>query len=237
MLADVYGIGVTDDNSTVFNACDVVFLAVKPQQMPDVLAGIAGGRPASARARKLVISIAAGIPIRKLEQGLYAELDEKQRQALPIVRVMPNTPALVLCGMSGMSANRYATAQDIHTAVRLLASFGKVLEFAESELDAVTGLSGSGPAYVFCLAEAMVEAGRAVGLDPEKAAVLVLTTLKGAVKLLETSGEPPEELRRKVTSPGGTTEAAMRVFEQNEFKATVVQAIAAATRRAGELSR
>ena len=155
---------------------------------------------------------------------------------LPIIRVMPNTPALVLSAVSGMSPNRFVTEEDARVARTLLQAVGEVIEFEEEALDAVTALSGSGPAYVFYLVESMTEAGIQMGLEPATAASLAAATLRGAAKLLEASGEPPEELRRKVTSPGGTTAAAIDVFEKRGFKSIIIAAIASATRRAQELS-
>jgi len=175
---------------------------------------------------------------------LYNSLDNDSIEKLPIIRVMPNTPALVLAGMSGMSANKYTKAEDLNTIKIILEAIGKVIEFQEEDLDAeeedldaVTALSGSGPAYVFYIAEAMIEGGIKVGLEPDKAAMLTVATIQGALKLMEESNESPEILRRKVTSPGGTTEAAFKVLEKNRVKQNVIEAIKAATIRSKELSR
>lgn len=235
-LENDYGITGMRDNRVLFQRSDVVFLAVKPQQMPTVLAELTAARGSRIQQRKLVISIAAGFPIRRIEEALYKGLDEQSVRNLPIIRVMPNTPALVLSAISGMSANRFATAQDEQATATLLKAVGEVLAFEEEKLDAVTALSGSGPAYVFYLIECLTEAGVQVGLDAADAAVLATHTLKGAVALLEVSGESPKSLRRKVTSPGGTTEAAMAVFKRKDFKATIIEAVMAATRRARELA-
>jgi len=136
-----------------------------------------------------------------------------------------------------MSANRYANAEDVKVARTILEPMGIVIEFKEEDLDAVTALSGSGPAYVFYLVEAMIEGGINAGLDPDDAATLTITTLKGALKLLEELNESPELLRRKVTSPGGTTEAAFKVLENNRVKQKIIQALAAAAARSKELSQ
>jgi pyrroline-5-carboxylate reductase len=186
--------------------------------------------------RKLVISIAAGFPIRKMEEILYPPLDAESVRNLPIIRVMPNTPALVLSAVSGMSPNRFVTEEDARAARTLLQAVGDVIEFEEEALDAVTALSGSGPAYVFYLVESMTEAGIQMGLEPGAAALLAAATLRGSAKLLEASGESPEELRRRVTSPGGTTAAAIDVFEKRGLKPIIIAAIASANRRAQELS-
>lgn len=232
-----YGVLPFTDNFKLFNDCAVVILAVKPQQTEEVLQQIAGHSGYGTAARKLFISIAAGIPIRKMEELLYTPLDEGMRKKLPIVRVMPNTPALVLAGMSGMSANVNATPEDLETTRTILGALGKVMAFKEADLDAVTALSGSGPAYVFYFIESMIAGGLAAGLEPHAAETLTLQTLKGALKLLRERKEPPEALRRKVTSPGGTTEAALKVMENHQVKENIVAAIVAAVRRSKELSR
>jgi pyrroline-5-carboxylate reductase len=236
-LRDAYGIRILPENKAVFSACNIVVLAVKPQQMAPVLSDIADSDGYGVGERKLVISIAAGVTIRKIESILYAPLDDSSIERLPIIRVMPNTPALVLEAVTGMSPNRQVEPDDLQAARKLLEAIGTVVDFPEEALDAVTGVSGSGPAYVFLLVESMIEAGIALGLKPADAEVLTRGTLKGAVRLLETSHESPEQLRRKVTSPGGTTAAALDVFEKSGFKATIVEAVTAAARRAGELSQ
>ncbi len=235
-LKDKYGVNVAQDNFEVFDSSQIVVLAVKPQAMVQVLTDIANSDGYDAKERKVVVSIAAGVPMEKIEKLLYSRLDEQAKSNMPIIRVMPNTPALVLEGMSGMSANRYATADEIETTRSILEAVGKVIVFEEKRLDAVTAVSGSGPAYVFLLIESMIEAATEVELEPEDARKMILQTIKGAVKLMEASGESAAELRKKVTSPGGTTEAALKVFEKRGFKQAVVDAISAATKRAAELS-
>jgi pyrroline-5-carboxylate reductase len=235
-IREVYGISVTRDNVELFTDCDIVVLAVKPQEIHGVLAPIAERKGYRIPRRKLVITIAAGIPIRKIEDILYAPLDDQERAKLPIMRAMPNTPALVLSGMAGMSANGNAREEDVGITRTILEAMGRVLEFKEEDLDAVTALSGNGPAYVFYLIESMIEGGINVGLDPDDAAVLTMTTLKGALKLIEERNESPERLRQKVTSPGGTTEASFRVLEYNRVKAVIIEAIAAGARRSKQLS-
>ncbi len=183
-----YGIQVTADNFALFSACDIVVLAVKPHQVVTILSSIAAARGYRVINRKLVISIAAGIPLSRIENCLYPQLDATGRSQLPIIRVMPNTPSLVLAGMSGMSPNNHATSDDLAAAERILRAMGNVIAFKEADLDAVTAVSGSGPAYVFYYIESMIEAGVKSGLTSADAAELVLTTIKGAVKLLEDSG-------------------------------------------------
>lgn len=235
-LKKKYGVFGLNSNIELFETCRMVVLAVKPQQMPGILDELSRSDGYKVPERKLIISIAAGFPIRKIESFLYPPLDDKDIRNLPIIRVMPNTPALVLCGISGMSPNRFASKEDIRVTQTLLEAIGVVIGFDEEALNAVTALSGSGPAYVFYLVESLIEAGIQVGLDPGDAATLVIQTLRGAVKLLEASGESPRDLRRKVTSPGGTTEAAIEIFESSDVKTTVIEAIAAATKRARDLS-
>ena len=237
MLKKTYGISVMDDNYKIFSLCDIIVLAVKPQQMSDVLSKITSSNEYGIERRKIVISIAAGVTLGKLESFLYAPLTREDSDKLPLIRVMPNTPALVLAGMSGMSANRNAVPDDINTARTILEAMGKVIEFKEEALDAVTALSGSGPAYVFYLVESMIQAGINLGLDPYDSAILAVTTLKGSATLIEEIGESPELLRRRVTSPGGTTEEAFKVLEKKKVKETIIEAIAAAARRSKELSR
>ncbi len=235
-VADAWGVAVAPDNFTLFMESDIVVLAVKPQMMIDVLSEIAGRPDYGNPDRTLVISIAAGTPIRKIADLLHGPLDPEARKRMPIIRVMPNTPALVLAGMSGMSPNADADEADIGITRKILSAMGEVRELDESLLDAVTGVSGSGPAYVFYLVEAMTEGGVRSGLSPEDAAALTLQTVKGAVRLMEERGEDPAELRRKVTSPGGTTEAALRVMESANVKDHIAGAVAAAARRSKELS-
>jgi pyrroline-5-carboxylate reductase len=232
-----YGISTTEDNLKLFAQCDVVILAVKPQQMEQVLSQIATQENYKVTSRKLVISIAAGIRLHSIENILYTPLDNISREKLPIIRVMPNTPALVSAGISGMSPNRHAKAEDINITRTILEIMGRVIEFKEDDMDAVTALSGSGPAYVFYLVESMIEGGMNAGLNPNDAEALTLATLKGSLALMEEQNESPEALRRKVTSPGGTTEAALKVLKDNKVKQHIIEAIAAAAKRSKELSR
>jgi pyrroline-5-carboxylate reductase len=235
-LKDTYQIHATEDNIAVFEQADVVVLAVKPQHMDGVLGHLSRTFPRTITGVKLIISIAAGFPIARIERHLYQDLDESSKGLLPIIRVMPNTPALVLAGMAGMSGNSYAGASDLNQARDLLAAVGRVIEFEEKDLDAVTALSGSGPAYVFYVIEALVEAGAGLGLRPSHALELTLETIKGSVRLLEETGEAPASLRTKVTSKGGTTEAALNVLDRHGVKGHLMDAIRAAAERSKELS-
>jgi len=200
--------------------------AVKPQVMREVCAGLAGAAQAGL---PLVVSIAAGIT--------SAQLDRWLGGGLPVVRTMPNTPALLGAGVTGLYANARVDVAGRERADRLLASAGPTVWIEDEALmDAVTGTSGSGPAYVFLLAEAMEAAAVAEGLAPEAARTLAQQTLLGAARMLTESGEPPAELRRRVTSPNGTTQAAIETFESGGFRELVARAIHAATLRGGELS-
>jgi pyrroline-5-carboxylate reductase len=222
-LEGEYGVSTTTDNKVVKNA-EIVVLAVKPQVMMDVLKGIA---PAL-RKETLIISIAAGIPASKIE----AALGGKHR----VVRVMPNTPALVGQGASAIAAGTNADEADLEVTETILGCVGLTVRVKEGDLDAVTALSGSGPAYVFYLLEGMLAAAEQMGLDKETARKLALKTVAGAARLMEDSGETAEALRAKVTSKGGTTEAAIRSLDEAGVKDAVVQALLAAQKRSVELS-
>jgi pyrroline-5-carboxylate reductase len=235
-LSDTYGIHTSKSNRKILEHTDVVVLAVKPQHMDGVLSDLAATFPRTIQGVTLIVSIAAGFPIKKIEEHLYSPLDQDAKGLLPIVRVMPNTPALALAGMAGMSGNAYAKASDLDDARAILEAIGQVIEFEERDLDAVTAISGSGPAYMFYFVEAFVKAGAKLGLRPSHALKLTLETMKGAAKLLEETNEPPAELRKKVTSKGGTTEAALKVMERYHVKKGLMEAVEAAARRSKELS-
>lgn len=231
-----FGVNTGTDNHALFRDCDIVILAVKPQIMPEVLAALSEEMGTEIPVRKIVVSIAAAVTLKKIETVLYHSLTVESQKKLPIIRVMPNTPCLVLSGMSVMSPNANVTLEDIAFTRSILEAMGTVMELDEAALDAVTAMSGSGPAYVFYMIEAMIEAGNAIGLDPEKASLLTLETFKGALTLLESVKESPESLRRKVTSPGGTTEAALKILEKNNLKKIFADAIRSARDRSVELS-
>lgn len=196
-------------------------IAVKPNIVPEVLPVLAGAEVPR------VLSIAAGVKIATLEAALPA--------GTVVVRCMPNTPALVGAGAAAVAAGTSAMPTDIEWASGILSSVGVVVEVGEDDIDAVTGLSGSGPAYVFRLAEAMIAAGIEQGLAPEIADALTRQTLLGAARLLSESGEDPAVLRVNVTSPGGTTAAGLAVFTEAGFAAIVSRVIGAATARSREL--
>lgn len=222
-LRDRHRVEVTDNASAVAGA-DVVLLVVKPQDVAALLGEIAG----SVRPDAIVVSLAAGVRIATIEEALPA--------GVAVIRAMPNTPALVGEGMFGISPSTSCTDDQLLAIVRLLESGGKVAVVGETEQDAVTAVSGSGPAYVFYLAEAMIAGGVAEGLDPETARTLAAQTLVGAAKLLAESDDSPEELRRRVTSPNGTTHAAITTFDEHGVKEGLIAGVAAAAARSAELS-
>jgi pyrroline-5-carboxylate reductase len=225
--AERLGVEVVADNAAVLRRSDIVVLAVKPGIVPGALAELAAAAPADAR-RALWISIAAGVPLDVLAAPLP--------RAARIVRAMPNTPALVRAGATGLVGNAAATPADRRDALALFESVGVAWEAPdEALLDAVTGLSGSGPAYLFAFLEALIEAGAAVGLPRDAAASLATHTVHGAARLALESGRDPAELRRQVSSPGGTTLAGLARLEELGFARAIAEAVAAATRRAGEL--
>lgn len=225
-LVDRLGIGGGSGPDATRRAleADVVLLALKPQVLPDVLTNdgdaIADGA--------LVVSIAAGVATDTLDDLLDG--------APAIVRVMPNTPALVGQGASVVAAGPRATAEHVALVEDMFAPLGVVRSLPESSIDAVTALSGSGPAYVFLLAEAMVEAGVLNGLGRADAEALAIQTVAGAGALLTAGHGTPTELREQVTSPGGTTAAALQVLERAGVRAAVLDAVSAAARRARELA-
>ncbi len=208
---------------------DVWVFAVKPQQMREVVLSV---KPFMG-ADTLVISIAAGISMASLSGWLGSQSQPWER----VVRCMPNTPALVSAGVTGMAAPVGLSEDDRQTAGRLLSAVGEVVWVRDDDaIDAVTALSGSGPAYVFLFIESLIAGGRALGLTPEQSRLLALSTLSGATKLAAESTDTPAVLRERVTSKGGTTAAALDVFRAKQFEEIVQSAMQAASRRAAELS-
>ncbi|HTN78832.1 MAG TPA: pyrroline-5-carboxylate reductase [Acidimicrobiales bacterium] len=200
---------------------DAAVIAVKPNDVEAACAALAGARVAR------VLSIAAGVPTARLEAALPT--------GTPVVRAMPNTPALVGAGAAAIAAGAAATEADLAWAESILSAVGTVVRVDERQLDAVTGVSGSGPAYVFRFAEALIAAGEQAGLPHDISVALTVQTLTGAARLLAESGEPPADLRAAVTSPGGTTAAALRVLDERQWFEALVDAVAAATARSREL--
>jgi pyrroline-5-carboxylate reductase len=222
-ISERYGVeGVS--SVAAAKAADVVVIAVKPPDVAAVAAEIAG----TLRPEALVVSVAAGITTGSIEAHLPA--------GSRVVRVMPNTPMLVGEGMAVVSAGAHATAEDLGRAEELLASVGKVVRLPESQLDAVTALSGSGPAYVFLVAEALIDAGVLIGLARPVATELAVQTVLGSALMLRDSGDSATQLREAVTSPGGTTAAALRRLEDHRLRAAFNDALEAARDRSRDLA-
>lgn len=215
----------TVDLVRLVKASDVILLAVKPQDFSEVLAGISP----KVNEKKLVISIAAG----KTTQSIESYLPPKTR----VVRAMPNLPAVTGQGMTAICKGRLATARDLKTAKHIFDSVGKTVIIQEKFMDTVTAVSGSGPAYVFLFVECLTKAARSLGLDESLSDALIEQTLKGSLALLEQGRESAETLRARVTSKGGTTQAAMDVFMKNDMERIFKLALTAAKKRAGDLSR
>lgn len=215
---------VTDNNLAAIRDADIVLFAVKPQVLASVLAPLKG-----LLAGKLVISIVAGAEI-----ATIAQLLETDR----IVRVMPNTPALVQTGAHGLYAGAAVSTEDRELASQVLASTGLTLWVnSEAQIDAVTAVSGSGPAYFFYMMESMIRAGKNMGLDEKVATALTLQTALGAAQMAITSANSPAELRKNVTSPNGTTQAALEVFDRAQISQNIQTALAAAQKRSQELAQ
>jgi len=226
-LSENLGINSTVNNDELVNAVDVVVLAVKPQNLADVAKQIA---PLIQQKKPLVVSIAAGISQNSLTRWLGNDV--------AIVRCMPNTPALVLTGATALHANDQVTIEQRDLAENILRAVGLALWVEqESELDAVTAVSGSGPAYFFLLMEAMENAAVQLGLTEQTARLLVQQTALGAAKIALESSESPAQLRQRVTSPGGTTQRAIETFEQGGFTELVAKALHAARDRSIEMSK
>ena len=218
------GADAVERNQDAVDRADVVVLAVKPQVLPAVLDGL------QAPTDRLLVSICAGVPI----AGIAAATSMSQ----PIVRTMPNTPALLRAGITALCANARVNAAQRRLAARILDAVGKTV-WVEDEalLDAVTAVSGSGPAYFFHLMEAMIEAGRQLGLPDRLAATLTVETAFGAALMARQAEATPAELRRRVTSPGGTTEAALNVLNHRQVDRALVEALGAACERSRELAQ
>ncbi|UQE74616.1 pyrroline-5-carboxylate reductase [Gordonia sp. PP30] len=223
-LADEYGVRVTTDTRDAAESAQVVFLAVKPDGVDDVLRDLARAED-HGESERITVTLVAGIPTARYEAALPA--------GSPVVRVMPNTPMLVNEAMSAVSGGRYANDDQVAVAVRLMETVGKVMVVPEKQMDAVTAISGSGPAYFFLLVEALTDAGVGLGLARPQALELAAQTLRGSGLLLSESGLSPVDLRAAVTSPGGTTAAALREFERFGLR----HAASEAARAAAEVSR
>lgn len=225
-LGREFGVACYADNCQAAAEADVLILAVKPQIMPAVQGEL---KDVLARQRPLLISIAAGVRIDQLERWFG--------HALPIVRCMPNTPALIGAGATGLFANRRVSAEQRALAQHILDAVGLTRWLDdESQLDTVTAISGSSPAYFFAMVEALEDAAFSQGMPRDTARALAAQACLGAGRMLTESGEDPSELRKRVTSPHGTTQAALESFAADHFSQVVARAVAAATRRGGEMA-
>lgn len=213
----------------VVEKADIVFLCMKPQGMREAVLPLSLQAAPGSLKKKCFVSIAAGITIGRLESWLG--------DGVAVFRVMPNTPALLGAGMSAISRGRFGTSLQEKRVKQILSSVGEVVSVSEKWMDAVTAVSGSGPAYVFYLAEAMIAGAERLGISKDVARMLVHQTVHGAGLMLLNRPEAAEELRRQVTSPGGTTAAAVAFFDKKNFKTIVQQAVVAAAKRSAELSK
>ena len=224
-LRATYGIATSTDNPRAVQDSQVIFLAVKPQTVAALLASVA---PVVGRDR-LIVSIAAGVPLSTLQHAL----PDSSR----IVRVMPNTPALVLEGAAGISPSTAATAADIALVEKIFNAVGRATVVGDSMMDTVTGLSGSGPAFVFALIEGLSDGGVLMGLDRPTATMLAAQTVLGAARMVLETGRHPGELKDMVTSPAGTTIAGMEALEEGGLRGLMMTAVRRATERSEELGR
>ena len=224
-LRAAYGIDVTTHNREVVQRCGLVVLSVKPQIIDKVLREIGD----QLKPGTLLVSIAAGIDTETIEEAVS--------DGVRVVRAMPNTPALVGAGATAIAAGKHASETDLATARALFDAVGITVELDESHLDAVTGLSGSGPAYIFLILEALADAGVKVGLSRRNAQRLAAQTVMGSAKLLLDTDEHPGRLKDMVTSPGGTAIAGLHTLEEGGLRTTLINAVETATKRARELGR
>ena len=221
-LAQKYQVRVTEDNQTAVSAAQVLLLAIKPQVFSKVVADLTPNPDST------VISILAGMTIAKLEQAFLQQ---------PVIRVMPNTPATVGAGMTAIALGTYAQQKHLEQAKSIFAAVGEVVEVAESSMDAVTGLSGSGPAFVALAIEALADGGVASGLPRAIALQLATQTVLGAATLIKETQMHPGVLKDKVTSPGGTTIAGVAKLESAGFRSALIEAVKTATARSKELGQ
>ena len=222
-LSAEHGIRTTMDNHQLLRESDVVVLAVKPQVIDRVLTEVGG----DVRPDQLVISVAAGVPVEALESRLPA--------GSRVVRSMPNTPATVQAGATAIAGGAHASVDDLRVARELFEAVGRVVVVEEALIDAVTGLSGSGPAYVMLIIEALADGGVKVGLHRDTALLLAAQTVFGSAKLLLETGEHPGRLKDMVTSPGGTAIAGLHTLESGALRKTLIDAVETASERAAEL--
>jgi len=228
-LGKKYKIGTTSDNAAALAFGDIVILAVKPQQMAEVLAGLKGqGSRGRGQGSKIIISIAAGIPLGYLHKKL---------PGMAIIRAMPNNPCLIGEGITALAGGKRTSVKDIKKAGVIFKSVGQVLEVPEKWMDAVTGLSGSGPAFVYQVIEGLIDGGRKAGLPKALAAELALQTLIGAARTAKASGSTPAELTAMVASPGGTTIEGLAVMKKQRTAHSLSLAVLAAAKKSALLTK
>ena len=222
-LAKQLGATVTTDNRTAARGADIILLGVKPQVVGDVLKAIAP----ELGEKTLVISVAASVPTSYIEQHAGP--------AVPVIRAMPNTPSVVGCGMTGICGGSHATAAHLQTALSMFDTVGRTVVVDEKNMDAVTGLSASGPAYAYIILESLAEAGVKVGLPRDVATLLAAQTMKGAASVVLETGDHPALLKDAVTTPAGCTIDGIMELEEGKLRVTLIKAVVKATHRAGEL--
>ncbi|MGG3737959.1 pyrroline-5-carboxylate reductase [Aeribacillus pallidus] len=222
-LAHTYGVRITYNREELFKDTDIIVLAMKPKDIKSAISDIRD----YLKKHHLLVSVLAGVSLQTLEEGVGKQI--------PIVRAMPNTSATIQKSATAISFNRWVSEKQKQIAHELFAAIGLVTEVAEEQLDAVTGLSGSGPAYIYYIVEAMEESAEQIGLEKDKAKQLIVQTLIGAAEMLSMSEKQPSELREAVTSPGGTTEAGIRMLDQRKVKEALIDCIQAATKQSKTL--
>ncbi|MGB3496162.1 MAG: pyrroline-5-carboxylate reductase [Elainellaceae cyanobacterium] len=224
-LQKTYDIQVTADNGTVIAKAEIVLLAIKPQVFNSVAKALPRPKKPSSQ---LILSILAGTPLKRLEAAFPGQ---------PIVRAMPNTPATVGLGMTAIAPGQHSSAEHMQQASTIFEAVGEVVEVPEYQMDAVTGLSGSGPGYIAVMIEALTDGGVAAGLPRAIASKLALQTVRGTAELLYQTGMHPAELKDRVTSPGGTTIAGISRLEESAVRSALIEAVRASYRRSQELGQ
>ncbi|MFM7427895.1 MAG: pyrroline-5-carboxylate reductase [Elainella sp.] len=225
-LVQQYGIAVTSDNQQVIDAVPVLLLAIKPQVFEQVFGQTSS--LSSSSSEQLVLSILAGVPLARLQAAFPNQ---------PVIRSMPNTPATVGAGITAIAAGQQVTGEQVQLAQQIFGAVGAVVEVPEGLMDAVTGLSGSGPGYVAVMIEALIDGGVAVGLPRAVATQLAIQTVRGTADLLQAKNLHPAQLKDQVTSPGGTTIAGIAQLEQAGIRSALIEAVKAACQRSQELGR
>ena len=229
-LAKELGIAVTTDNREAVKGADIVLLTIKPQTVAEVLQEIAPGIGVDA----LVISVAASVPAGFVEQQLAAATSGKHDQ-VPVVRAMPNTPAAVHCGMTAICGGTHASPHHLDVARTMFDAVGRTIVLDEKHMDAVTGLSASGPAFAYIILESLAEGGVKVGLPRDVATLLAAQMMKGAASVVLETGDHPALLKDAVTTPAGCTIDGILELEEGKLRVTLIKAVVKATSRAGEL--